>query len=137
MKLILIFTLYKTPLNPRITGTIEQPDFTVEKIIYESQTGFYVTAVGGATSEHSYAGAKMFLSGNSLARYMIWDGIWFVIYLHSRSEVNPNRIGIIGRSGGGTQSSYIAAFDDHIAASAPENYITSLEYLLKSSRKKR
>ncbi len=33
----------KTPLNATVTGTIERKDFTVEKIVYESLPGFYVT----------------------------------------------------------------------------------------------
>ncbi len=33
----------KTPLNAIITGTIEREDFTVEKIVFESLPGFYVT----------------------------------------------------------------------------------------------
>jgi hypothetical protein len=88
--------------------------------------------IGGPTSEHSYPGAQAFLTGSSQARYMIWDGIRAVDYLISRKEVDPLRIGITGRSGGGTQSAYIAAFDDRIYASAPENYITSYRRLLQS-----
>ncbi len=34
----------RTPLNPRITGTIKKGDYRVEHIIYESQPGFYVTS---------------------------------------------------------------------------------------------
>jgi cephalosporin-C deacetylase-like acetyl esterase len=34
----------KTPLNSRVTGTIDRENFTVEKILFESQPGFYVTA---------------------------------------------------------------------------------------------
>jgi cephalosporin-C deacetylase-like acetyl esterase len=34
----------KTPLNARITGTLDFPTHKVEKIIFESQPGFYVTA---------------------------------------------------------------------------------------------
>ncbi|QDT91660.1 alpha/beta hydrolase family protein [Gimesia algae] len=34
----------RTPLNPKTTGTIQQPGFTIEKILYESQPGFHVTA---------------------------------------------------------------------------------------------
>ncbi|MEZ4970367.1 MAG: acetylxylan esterase [Flavobacteriaceae bacterium] len=86
----------------------------------------------GPTQEHSYPGAQLFINGASAAKYMIWDGIRAVDYLLTRKEVDPNRIGITGRSGGGTQSSYIAAFDDRIKASAPECYITTLEYQLKS-----
>jgi dienelactone hydrolase len=63
---------------------------------------------------------------------MIWDGIRAVDYLLSRNEVDPQRLGITGRSGGGTQSSYIGAFDERILAVAPECYITSLHRLIES-----
>lgn len=88
--------------------------------------------VDGPTHEHSYPGAQAFIAGSSQARYMIWDGIRSVDYLLSRMEVDPDRIGITGRSGGGTQSSYIAAFDERIEAVAPENYITSFARLFES-----
>jgi cephalosporin-C deacetylase-like acetyl esterase len=90
------------------------------------------SAIGGPTSEHSYAGAQAFITGSSYARYMIWDGIRAIDYLISRKEVDTARIGITGRSGGGTQSAYIAACDERIYASAPECYITSFTRLLQS-----
>ncbi len=34
----------RTPLNARITGVLEREDHRIEKIIFESQPGFYVTA---------------------------------------------------------------------------------------------
>lgn len=34
----------RTPLNARVTGTLERPQYRIEKIIFESQPGFYVTA---------------------------------------------------------------------------------------------
>src|SRR5206468_1222728 len=34
----------RTPLNPRIVGVLEREDYKIEKIILESQPGFYVTA---------------------------------------------------------------------------------------------
>ena len=34
----------KTPLNARVTGVVRKPGFRVEKIVYESVPGFYVTA---------------------------------------------------------------------------------------------
>ncbi|MCE5346529.1 MAG: acetylxylan esterase [Bacteroidales bacterium] len=88
--------------------------------------------VGGTTREHSYPGTQAFITGSSQARYMIWDGIRAVDYLLSRKKVDPARIGITGRSGGGTQSAYIAAMDDRIFAAAPENYITNLTRLLQT-----
>lgn len=86
----------------------------------------------GATREHSFPGAQLFINGASAARYMIWDGIRAVDYVLTRKEVDKDRIGITGRSGGGTQTVYIAAFDERIKASAPQCYLTSLEYQLKT-----
>jgi hypothetical protein len=88
--------------------------------------------VGGPTTEHSYPGTQAFITGSSEARYMIWDGIRAVDYLVSRKEVDPERIGITGRSGGGTQSAYIAAMDERIYAAAPECYVTNFTRLLQS-----
>ena len=34
----------KTPLNPRITGTLAKDGYRVEKLVYESRPDFYVTA---------------------------------------------------------------------------------------------
>ena len=34
----------KTPLNAKVTGKLERENFNVEKIIFESHPGFYVTA---------------------------------------------------------------------------------------------
>ena len=188
----------KTPLNPKITGTIKKDGFTVEKLYFESRPGFYVTAalflpasksgklpaiiyccghsnngfrqngyqrsilnlvkkgfivlafdpigqgeriqyfdadgksIYGPTHEHSYPGTQSFVSGLLPANYFIWDGIRAVDYLISRKEVDPSRIGITGRSGGGTQTAYIAAMDERILAAAPECYITSFNKLLRS-----
>ncbi|WP_025765111.1 alpha/beta hydrolase family protein [Dyadobacter tibetensis] len=86
-----------------------------------------------AVKEHSYPGSQSFLSGRPPANYFIWDGIRTVDYLLTRKEVDPARIGITGRSGGGTQSAYIAALDHRILAAAPECYITSFDKLLRSN----
>ncbi len=188
----------KTPLRPVVVEIMDHPDMTVEKLYYQSQPGFFVTAalflpkkrakplpailycsghtregfrsptyqhvilnyvakgfavlafdpVGqgeryqylddtgqpylGPTHEHSYPGSQCFLTDRTMASHMIWDGIRSIDYLLSRPEVDPERIGVTGRSGGGTQSSYIAAFDDRVAATAPENYLTSFDKLLRS-----
>ncbi|HUX58593.1 MAG TPA: acetylxylan esterase [Bacteroidales bacterium] len=97
---------------------------------FDKQTGKSI--IGGPTKEHSYPGAQALITGSSQANYMIWDGIRAVDYLLSREEVDPARIGITGRSGGGTQSAYIAAMDDRIYAAAPENYITNYTRLLQT-----
>ncbi len=190
----------KLPLNAQTTGTLERETFTVEKVIFESHPGFYVTGAlflpkgrqnpapaviycsghtdlgfrsetyqhilinlvskgfvvfafdpigqgerlqypdaesgkskaGGPTTEHSYAGVQTLLTGTSLTDYFIWDGIRVLDYLETRPEVDMKRIGITGRSGGGTQTAQIAACDDRIYAAAPECYITNFKRLLQS-----
>ena len=97
---------------------------------FDPRTG--KSTVGGPTTEHSYPGAQAFITGSSQTRYMIWDGIRAVDYLLTRKEVDPARIGITGRSGGGTQSAYIAAMDERIYAAAPECYITNFTRLLQT-----
>src|SRR5690606_8305586 len=91
-----------------------------------------IPTIDSSTREHSFPGAQAFITGSSQAKYMTWDGIRTVDYLLSRDDVDPSRIGITGGSGGGTQSAYIAAFDDRIYAAAPGNYITNFSRLLQS-----
>lgn len=55
-----------------------------------------------------------------------WTGIRAVDYLQSRPEVDGERIGITGRSGGGVYSWWVAALDDRIAAAVPVAGITTL-----------
>jgi cephalosporin-C deacetylase-like acetyl esterase len=187
----------KTPLNPKVTGILKKDGYRIEKIIYESMPGFYVTGclfvpdglkgknpailnvightgiafrgevyqtmilhlvqkgfivfaidpvgqgeriqyydpgkkasvIGG---EHSYFGKQCLISGVSSGRYFIWDGIRGIDYLLTRKEVDPERLGVTGLSGGGTLTAYISAFDDRVRASAPSCYITGFRRLLES-----
>jgi len=97
---------------------------------YDLESG--KSSVGSPSNQHSYPGTQAFITGSSQARYMVWDGIRAVDYLLERNEVDQDRIGITGRSGGGTQSAYIAALDERISAAAPENYITNFTRLFQS-----
>lgn len=55
-----------------------------------------------------------------------WNGIRALDYLASRPEVDPARLGVTGRSGGGSYSWTIAALDDRVRAAAPVAGITDL-----------
>lgn len=102
-----------------------------ERLEYlDEQTG--KSKVGSPTCEHDMPGPQTFITGSSQARYMMWDGIRAVGYLLSRPEVDPARIGMTGRSGGGTQTAFIGALDDRILATAPECYISNFTRLLQA-----
>ena len=56
-----------------------------------------------------------------------WNGIRALDYLQSRKEVDGERIGITGRSGGGAYSWFIAAMDDRVKVAVPVAGITDLQ----------
>ena len=60
-------------------------------------------------AEHAILGNLAYLAGTNLARWEIWDGIRAVDYLLTRPDVDPDRINITGTSGGGFQTTLIAA----------------------------
>lgn len=171
----------RTPLHPVITGRIEEKDFTVEKLYFESLPHLYVTAdlylpralsepaptvlylcghtpviingvsYGNKTAYQHHGiwfarngyvcmivdtlqygeilghhrgtydeGAWWWNSrGYTPAAVETWDAIRALDYLDSRPEVDTNRIGVTGRSGGGAYSWFLAAVDDRVKVIAP------------------
>ena len=190
----------KTPLNARITSVIKKEGYRIEKIVYESFPGFYVTgclyvpekvkgkvpailnvighnqesfrnelyqvinynlvmkgmivfaidppgqgehvqnwdakdnfsSVGYSVVEHNYFGNYAFMSGYSCAKYFIWDGIRAIDYLVSRKDVDSERIGMTGWSGGGTVTNYVAALDDRVKAAIPCSWANANKRLLET-----
>jgi len=187
----------RTPINPRVTGTIERDDYRIEKVIFESRPRHYVTAyfylpkgrppfpgvlvpcghtdngkLGGSyqaacillakqgmavlcfdpieqgeryqlfngdgtrrgtpVMNHSLVGLGSTLVGRNAAQFEIWDGMRAIDYLQSRPEVDPERIGCTGNSGGGTQTAYLMALDDRITCAAPSCYLTNFWWLLQT-----
>ncbi|RMG01562.1 MAG: metalloendopeptidase, partial [Planctomycetota bacterium] len=187
----------RTPLNARVVGTIPRDGYTVEKVIYESMPGVFVTALfyrphgtppfpgvlvpcghsaNGKASEpyqricillakngiaalcydpidqgerlqffdeegkpapgnvkgHCRFGVGAILVGQNTATYRIWDGLRSMDYLASRPEVDANRLGCTGNSGGGTMTSYLMALDDRIVCAAPSCYLTTLPTVIRT-----
>ncbi len=56
-----------------------------------------------------------------------WNCIRALDYLQTRPEVDPQRIGVSGRSGGGAYSWWIAALDERIKVAVPVAGITDLQ----------
>ncbi len=191
------------PLNARIVGKLDRPDYTIEKLIFESQPRYYCTAnvyvpkrrafpqpgvlftcghaadgkaallyheaclglvlkgyvvlaldpmgqgerseyfdpqsgeplVPLTVSQHHYLARPSWLVGRSLAGYRTWDCGRAVDYLITRPEVDPERIGVVGNSGGGIMALLATAADPRIkvcAAAHPggrceETYLTGQE----------
>jgi cephalosporin-C deacetylase-like acetyl esterase len=84
---------------------------------------------GGSTTQHYMAGGQALLAGETLAKYAMWDAKRALDYLVSRAEVDTERIGCTGCSGGGTLTTYISALDDRIKVAAPSCYMNSFRTL--------
>jgi len=79
-----------------------------------------------STTEHIITGVAPILLGRNMITHMIWDGMRSIDYLQSRPEVDPERIGCTGISGGGNLTAFLMALDDRIDAAAPGCFITTL-----------
>ena len=98
---------------------------------YDGRLG--ASLIGQATEQHLLAGARAELIGESFARYRIWDAKRALDYLASRAEVDADRIGVTGCSGGGTLTTYIAALDERVKVAAPACYMNSFRVLFRGS----
>lgn len=183
-----------TPLNPRVTATIERDAYRIENVVFESRPEFLVTAnlyipkglsgkapgvvgtcghtpngkagetyqafaqglarqgyvvllydpigqgerlqydgqVGPGTREHLMAGNQQFLIGESLSAWRAWDGIRALDYLLTRGEVDPNRIGVTGNSGGGTMTTWLCGWEQRWAMAAPSCFVTTFRRNLEN-----
>ena len=178
----------RTDLRAEVRGVVERPDFVIEKILFQSSPGLYVTAnlyrpktvekplpailyvCGHAPVEKDGViyGCKAYYQhhaawfaangyvclivdtlqlgeipgphhgtyrmgmwwwisrGYTPAGVEVWNGIRAIDYLVSRPEVDPERLGVTGRSGGGAMSWYLGAVEDRLKVVVPVAGITDL-----------
>ncbi len=93
------------------------------KSYYEPSLG--TTTVRWGTGEHDYVGVQCLPLGQSIARYFVHDAMRGIDYLLTRPEVDRNKIGITGNSGGGTQTTMMMICDQRLAAAAPGTFLMS------------
>jgi dienelactone hydrolase len=93
---------------------------------------FGKSIAGGSTEQHFMAGTQSILVGQSFARYRIWDAKRSLDYLLSRPEVDREKIGVTGCSGGGTVTTYISALDPRVKVAAPACYMNSFQTIFSN-----
>ena len=71
-------------------------------------------------------GKKAHMWGVGILGTQLWNSICAVDFIASLPDVDPERIGATGASGGGSQVFLLAAVDDRIKFSAPVNMISSI-----------
>jgi hypothetical protein len=178
----------RTALNARTVATLQRNGYRIEKVIFESMPGLFVTAnlfvpdgaekraavvmscghsdtgkdapiylracvlavkkgfvalmfdpyaqgeriwykMINSCRNHNQMGLRASLIDWSAPLLRIWDGIRAIDYVSSRPEVDPQRIGYMGQSGGGTMTALMQAVEPRIKVAAPSCYLTSLSEL--------
>jgi dienelactone hydrolase len=77
------------------------------------------TAPARGTYHGALYGSTLWPTGRTLLGQQVYDNGRAVDYLRTRPEVNGERLGITGASGGGNQSMYAGALDERFAAVVP------------------
>ena len=75
----------------------------------------------------SWAFTSGLLLGKIMVGMRVWDAMRAVDYLLSRPEVDPERIGCVGLSWGGTHTIYTSALDDRIKVAVVSGYFSSFK----------
>lgn len=120
------------PEYQRVCATLAQAGLIVlaidpfgqgERLGYLDADGVPQVPVG--TAEHSYAGIPAWLLGQSIIRWFVHDARRAIDLLVSLPEVDSDRIGVTGNSGGGTLTTWLLPLEDRLGAAAPGTFVTS------------
>lgn len=71
-------------------------------------------------------------AGYSPAAVECWNGVRGIDYLLTRADVDPDKIGVTGISGGGAATIWIAAADERVKVAVPVSGMADLESYVKN-----
>ena len=83
--------------------------------------------------QHSLAGNLAYLLDQSISHFFIQDCIYALDYLIQRDDVDRNRIGCVGHSGGGTATAFLTSIDDRVKAGMSVHFITKYAAIIESA----
>jgi dienelactone hydrolase len=89
---------------------------------------FHYDMIGYADSKpfgHTLRDSQMDRLGMSMVGLQLWNSLRALDFLLSLPDVDPERIGCTGASGGGTQTFLLAAVDDRVKVSAPVGMVST------------
>lgn len=71
-------------------------------------------------------------AGYTPAGVECWNGVRAIDYLVTRPDVDPDKIGVTGISGGGAATFWIAAADERVKVAVPVSGMSDLEFYVKN-----
>lgn len=86
----------------------------------------------GVTTAHTLLAPAYMLTGSSLAVQEYFDNSRAIDYLLTRKDIDGNKIGCYGFSGGGTQSAYLISLDPRIKVGCVGLFFSSRERTLEN-----
>ena len=89
-------------------------------------------ATRGGTLMHEILNQALLLTGSNILLHELYDNIRGLDFLEQYPLVDKNRLIVAGNSGGGTQVTYLAAFDERAKVIIPSCYIATTENKLKT-----
>lgn len=98
-----------------------------ERLQLTNKEGKTLTPGRSSTTGHTLLDAGANLVGTSVVAYELYDNERGLDYLRSLPEVDTTRIGCIGNSGGGTQSTYFMAYEPRIKVASVCSFVTRRE----------
>jgi hypothetical protein len=81
----------------------------------------------GSTADHEYMGRQLLLNGVGLMSFWLHDEMLSLDLLAGLPYVDEAQLGVVGCSGGGTQSSYLGAMDPRVKAASMACYMSTFE----------
>lgn len=87
---------------------------------------------GSSASSCQTLTGTAFMLGETMAGWRVYDAMRAVDYLLTRPEVDPQRIGAMGISGGGLNTLYLAAVDTRIRAAVVSGFLNTFRNSIMS-----
>lgn len=109
------------------------PETGLSRIGHRKPTGEPDSNRMRTTLEHFHAGNQAWLTGDSLARYVVWDAVRGVDYLLTRPEVDPDRIACSGASMGGLATMVLTAVEPRLKVSVPVSHVSKRRFLVEKA----